>query len=63
MASKHVLEVAVVNQMVPAEFKRGQGFPITNFEVFYNEPFSPNASLDFCSASSEIKQKQRTSML
>jgi len=50
VASKHVLEVAVVNQMVPVEFKRGQGFPITNFEVFYKEPFSPNPSLDFCSA-------------
>lgn len=39
VASKHALEVAVVNQMVLVEFKRGQVFPISHFEMFYTELF------------------------
>ncbi len=35
VASKHALEVAVVNQMVLVEFKRGHGFAISHFEMFY----------------------------
>lgn len=35
VASKHMLEAAVVNQMVLDEFKWGQGFPVLHFEIFY----------------------------